>query len=114
MIDTEELRRKLRSADLIDHIDIHANVKSTLAELMDRLEAAEKERDALQAKIERIEKQEPVAFGLYSGWALKATYLKYHEACEQRDRRQLTADLSGSLEAYRVVPLYALPGAKGE
>ena len=36
------------------------------------------------------------------------------EACEQRDRRQLTADLGGSLEAYRVSPLYALPGAKGE
>ena len=82
--------------------------------LIDRLEAAEKERDALRAKIAEMEKQEPVAFGLYIGWALKATYLKDHEACEQRDRRQLTADLSGSLEAYRVVPLYALPGAQGE
>ena len=41
-MDINELRRKLRSDDLIDHIDIHANVKSTLAELMDRLEAAEK------------------------------------------------------------------------
>lgn len=102
-------------------------------ELLDRLEAAEKERananaaavnialeaerlqcenDNLRAKIEATEKQEPVAFGLYGGWALKATYLKEHEACEQRDRRQLTADLSGSLEAYRVVPLYALPGAQ--
>ena len=45
MIDIDRLRRKLRSDDLIDHIDIHANVKSTLAELMDRLEAVEKERD---------------------------------------------------------------------
>ena len=32
MIDTNELRRKLRSDDPIDHIDIHANVKSVLAE----------------------------------------------------------------------------------
>ncbi len=70
------------------------------------------ECDALRARIEEMERQEPVAFGLYSGWALKATYLKEHEACEQRDRRQLTADLGGSLEAYRVVPLYALPGAQ--
>ena len=74
--------------------------------------AAYAECARLQANIAEREKQVPVAFGLYSGWALKATYLKDHEACEQRDRRQLTADLSGSLEAYRVVPLYALPGAQ--
>ena len=36
------------------------------------------------------------------------------EACEQRDRRQLTADLGGSLEAYRVVRRYLAPGAQGE
>ena len=78
------------------------------------LNTSNHERDNLRAKIEEMERQEPVAFGLYSGWALKATYLKEHEACEQRDRRQLTADLGGSLEAYRVSPLYALPGAKGE
>ena len=96
--------------------------------LLDRLEAAEKERDwhadrcedamnecdALRAEITKMEQQEPVAFALYSGWASKAVYLSEIEACEQRDRRQLTADLGGSLEAYRVVPLYALPGAKGD
>ena len=41
MINTDELRRKLRSGDIVDHVDIHANVKSLLAELIDRLEAAE-------------------------------------------------------------------------
>lgn len=108
---------------------------AAISKLLDRLEAAEKdialkervidafwselaavakEHDALRAKVEAMERQKPVAFALYSGWALKATYLKEHEACEQRDRRQLTADLGGSLEAYRVEPLYALPGAKGE
>ena len=74
-MDINELRRKLRSADPIDHIGIRANVKSTLAELMDRLEAAEsetaswkglatqfgQEADALRAKIAEMEKQEPVA-----------------------------------------------------
>ena len=80
--------------------------------LMAKLEAAEKERDALRAKIEAMEKQEPAAFALYSGWARKAVYLSEIEACEQRDRRQLTADLGGSLEAYRVVPLGVLPGAQ--
>ena len=32
-----------------------------MGELLDRLEAAEKERDALRIKVERMEKQEPVA-----------------------------------------------------
>lgn len=34
---------------------------AALSELLDRLEAAEKERDALRAKITRMEQQEPVA-----------------------------------------------------
>ena len=63
----------------------------------------------LRAKVEQMEKQAPVAFALYSGWARKAVYLSEIESCEQRDRRQLTADLGGSLEAYRVVPLYLAP-----
>ena len=67
---------------------------------------------ALHAKIAEMEQQEPVAFALYSGCARKAVYLSEIEACEQRDRRQLTADLGGSLEAYRVAPLYLAPGAQ--
>ena len=74
--------------------------------------AAYAECALLRAKIAQMEKQEPAAFALYSGWSRKAVYLSEIEACEQRDRRQLTADLGGSLEAYRVVPLYALPGAQ--
>ena len=70
------------------------------------------EVERLNAKIAEMEKQEPVAFALYSGWARKAVYLSETEACDQRDRRQLTADLGGSLEAYRVVPLYTSPGAQ--
>ena len=75
---------------------------------------AAKEIDTLRAKVEAVERQEPVAFALYSGWARKAVYLREIEACEQRDRRQLTADLGGSLETYRVVPLYPAPGAQGK
>lgn len=69
---------------------------------------------ATEAVMEVLRKQAPVAFAVYSGWARKAVYLSEIEACDQRDRRQLTADLGGSLEAYRVVPLYTSPGAKGE
>lgn len=74
-MDAKELRRKLHSDDLIDHIDIHANVKPVLTELLGRLEAAEKdialkervidslgselnaaanERDVLRAAMEKI------------------------------------------------------------
>lgn len=43
MLDINELRRKLGSDDLIDHIDIHANVKPALTELLGRIEVAEKD-----------------------------------------------------------------------
>ena len=42
-IDTQELRRKVNSTDILDHIDLHANIKPFLSEMIDRLEAAEKE-----------------------------------------------------------------------
>lgn len=100
--------------------------REELKQLLYRLKATEEDRsnflvemgklcaqcDALRAKVEAMERQEPVAFALYSGWARKAVYLSEIEACEQRDRRQLTADLGGSLEAYRVAPLYLAPGAQ--
>ena len=46
-VDINELRRKLQSDDLIDRIDIHANVKPVLTEILDRLEAAEKTLNTL-------------------------------------------------------------------
>ena len=55
MIDTKELRRLLEE-DGKNNIDL-----DEIHELLDRLEAAEKERDDLRAKIEAMEKQEPVA-----------------------------------------------------
>ena len=128
MIDINELRRLT--------VDCYWPTSPvSINEILDRLEAAEKDSahhkalaesalrvakgwegkcDELRAKIEAMERQEPVAFALYSGWARKAVYLSEIEACEQRDRRQLTANLGGSLEAYKVVPLYLAPGAKGE
>ena len=96
----------------IKEVEFHRKMRAVAVGWEKKCARLEQERDALRAKVEAMERQEPVAFGLYSGWALKAMYLKEHEACEQRDRRQLTADLGGSLDAYRVVPLYALPGAQ--
>ena len=53
-IDTNELLRKLGSDDLIDHVDIHANVKPVLTELLDRLEVAEK-NIAMKERMEKME-----------------------------------------------------------
>lgn len=80
MIDTKELRRKLRSDDPIDHIDIHANVKPVLTELLDRLEAVEKERDSYKfAFSEYSEKTEWVQQGINDG-TVSAKYLCWHRA----------------------------------
>ena len=126
-IDINELREAIQT------FGSQAINEDDLIELLDRLEAAENDAahqkalaesalrvaegwerkcGELRARIEAMERQGPVAFALYSGWARKAVYLSEIEACEQRDRRQLTADLGGSLEAYRVVPLGVLPGAQ--
>ena len=50
MIDINELRQSLGAVQ-----------PEEVAVLLDRLEAAEKERDAMRAKVEEMEKQEPVA-----------------------------------------------------
>ena len=112
MIDTDELRRKISSVDIVDHIDIHANVKSTLAELLDNLEEAEKERDwnaerledaieeltALRAKIEGMEKQKPVA-------TVRINVINGNPSVDF---------VPGLHYLHHNDKLYALPGAKGE
>ena len=78
---------------------------AAVSELLDRLESAEKERDELRAKIKAMEQQEPVAW--------------LHET--RRDSDVVTNAVKhvwgkavvGSMAAYSI-PLYTLPGAKGE
>ena len=56
---------KIKGEDYYQCRDVKAERDKLLeevAELLDRLEAAEKERDALRAKIEVMERQEPVAW----------------------------------------------------
>ena len=69
--------------------------------LVDRLEAAEKERDALRAKIAEMEKQEPVAWARKLGLDLPSvgcvTDLKYRPS-----------DIPES----SYIPLYLAPGAQ--
>ncbi len=143
MIDTKELRRKLRSDDPIDHIDIHANVKPVLTELLDRLEAVEKERDSYKfAFSEYSEKTEWVQQGINDG-TVSAKYLCWHRAdvmsdllrAVEKERDALRAKIEAMerqvpicraedlryaenlLPALGLMPedkLYALPGAKGD
>lgn len=54
-IDIEELRRKVNSTDIVDHIDLHANIRPLLSELIDRLEAAEKGRDDVAQQLVQSE-----------------------------------------------------------
>ena len=99
MIDINELRRKISSVDIVDHVDIHANVKPVLTELLDRLEAAEKEHDALRAKVAEMEKQEPACWAPRFAINLGGSALRF-DACR--------INLWGN----EGIPLYVLPGAK--
>jgi len=92
-IDTKGLRKDKRPQS---STVVHA--------LLDRLEAAEEERDALRAKIEAMERQEPYAFAV-----------NFPES----SRVELVHDLDEAYEdmtyeAYEVRKLYLAPGAKGE
>ena len=77
--------------------------EKVIPNIQERLEAAEKERDALRAEITEMEKQEPVAW--------------LHET--RRDSDVVTTAVKhvwgkvvvGSLAAYSI-PLYLAPGAK--
>ena len=93
MIDIKELRRLAQAAIAKMNASDPEFASSTpplaILELLDRLEAAEKERDDLKAKIAEMEKQDPVTWHVWGKVAV------------------------GSMAAYSI-PLYALPGAKGE
>ena len=65
--------------------------------LIDRLEAAEEERDTLRAKIEQMERQEPVA-----EW----TENRFHQYPQLVWNKKYRVNIGDKL--------YTLPGAKGE
>ena len=90
-------------------------------EMIDRLEAAEKERDALRAKIEAMERQEPAGYGVRyvepangeEDWDSIWMHRVFAED-HIKDFTQAYVDIGEPVGAITVVPLYALPGAKGE
>ena len=70
---------------------------AAISELLDRLEAAEKERDALRAKMDQMERQGPI--GTTGGMPGTTGFTM---ACFHADKVPIGSKL------------YALPGAKGE
>ena len=102
-----ELLDRLEEAesDALEQARLNGVGASREAALMAKLEAAEKERDALRAELDALKTQEPVAW--------------LHET--RRDSDVVTNAVKhvwgkavvGSLAAYSI-PLYLAPGAKGE
>ena len=76
-------------------------------ELLDRLEAAEKERDKLRAKVEQMEQQEPIM------WA-NSSNINSSRINKERGGRGDRHTCSETQTTYHDAPLYALPGAQGE
>jgi|GEM_PF-4462176 hypothetical protein len=132
----EEARLCEQFGDVIASQSMRARqIKDTQAidaaiEMIERLESAEKERDnanaaavnialeaerlqcendALRAKITEMEKQEPVA------WLDDGTCRAGSDSTALRIVTEATKqDMPASVAASFSVPLYALPGAKGE
>lgn len=83
--------------------------------------SAEKERDVLRAKIEAMEKQEPAGYGVRyvepangeEDWDSIWMHRVFAED-HIKDFTQAYVDIGEPVGAITVVPLYALPGAKGE
>ena len=125
MIDTNTLRFEAR----LNKLDNSQMVLSPLVvgELLDRLEAAEKERDALcaevnvwrrqaeayWAKIEQMERQEPIAWGaFYFGGKLNGKLYSQCDTEAQIDMYIADRHQSDDSNTFRKAPLYALPGAQ--
>ena len=82
-VDTNELRRKVNSTDIVDHIYLHANITPLLSEMIERLETAEKERDdvaqqLVQSEIgkRKISKECESYKAAYNDWADKTEWVQ--------------------------------------
>ena len=89
-------------SELLDRIEVAEKDIALKERIIDslgvELNAVAKERDTLRAKIAEMKNQEPVAFQ----WELKAGQYTYVDKPEHASKNA------------RIIPLYALPGAKGE
>ncbi|HEF4754632.1 TPA: hypothetical protein SAP12_002807 [Burkholderia multivorans] len=63
----------------------------------------------LRAQIASAQTDEPVAWAVYNGWSRICFYKTEEDARDHAQKAQKNHDLSGSLAAFRVVPLYTAP-----
>ena len=94
-IDIDELRRKVNSTDIVDHIDLHANIKPFLSEMLDRLEAAEKESDEFKRAPSAPSEEAAAEMGANGGHVVEAERLAF-EAWMRGHNWSLCATWSGN------------------
>ena len=97
-----EWRRGDEDIPQFDPREIGEAIDAAVNELIDRIEVAEKERDALRAKIEAMEKQEPYAFAVNFPDSSRVELV--------HDLDDLCDDMTN--EAHEVRKLYLAPGAQ--
>ena len=103
----DALRAKIEEAesDALEQARLNGMGSEREAALMAKLEAAEKERDALRAKIAEMEQQEPVMWANSSNIASARIN---HERGTVGDQHTCAETKT----AYHDAPLYAFPGAQ--
>ena len=116
-----ELLDRLEAAEseLLEEARLNGMGSEREASLMAKLEAAEKERDALRAKIEAMEKQEPfdADSDVFRGSFEAALKAGNWPATRQGDGYRSPSTQIAWRIAFSTInrlKLYALPGAKGE
>ena len=109
-------RRALKAEDLNRKFvaEINGMGGEREAALMAKLEAAEKERDTLRAKVEEMEKQESVAWQTRTRPAWNDGTWGAWRKCSEEYAEDIKKTPSLHDWLYEARALYALPGAKGE
>ena len=133
MIDTKELRRvavdcswptsPVPIGDIIDRLEAAekdiALKEKVIDALGSELNAIANERDALRAKIEAMERQEPIKYERRIKRRNEHTWGHWRECYKTDYTKAKTTGghyprYSDDLFDYEMRPIYALPGAKGE
>ncbi|MCA8263297.1 hypothetical protein QZM95_20115 [Burkholderia multivorans] len=100
-------RLKGRSSPVVDHwVNISPDGAKTL---MEKYADVYEVRALYTAPRSPAVAAEPVAWAVYNGWSRICFYMTEDDARDHAKKAQKNHDLSGSLAAFRVVPLYAAP-----
>ncbi|WP_249192500.1 hypothetical protein [Burkholderia cenocepacia] len=102
-----QMRLKGRSSPVVHHwVNISPDGAKTL---MEKYADVYEVRALYTAPRSPAVAAEPVAWAVYNGWSRICFYMTEEDARDHAQKAQKNHDLSGSLAAFRVVPLYAAP-----